>query len=77
MPVGTGINHQAVVTLYEIYPLTGENEQEMIAFLKLQSQKIDVEFISYTAESGSLVRSCLLIILSQNDPCSANAVSGR
>jgi hypothetical protein len=53
MPVGTGINHQAVVTLYEIYPLKGENEQEMIAFLKLQSQKIDVEFISYTAESGS------------------------
>lgn len=53
MPVGTGINHQAVITLYEIYPLKGKNEEEMISFLKLQSRQIGVEFISYSGEDGS------------------------
>lgn len=53
MPVGTGINHQAIVSLFGIYPMNGKNEEEMVAFLKLKSQMIDVEFISYAAEDGS------------------------
>ena len=52
MPVGTGINHKAVISLFEIFPVEGKTEKEMVEFLKLQSKELDVEFLSYTAEGG-------------------------
>lgn len=52
MPVGAGINHKAVVSLFEIFPVEGKTEEEMVEFLKLQSKEIDVEFLSYAADGG-------------------------
>ena len=49
-PVGTGINHPAVLTFYGVFPASGRVPEE---FLKEKTKEIGGEFISYDEYTGN------------------------
>ena len=55
MEVGTGINHVAKLTLWNIHPKVQDNVDEFKNKLKRKTEMLGAEFIEYDKEVGKWI----------------------